>query len=394
MTDTPRPPSPGISVGTPRTLDSVGRWRWQSSPDADFVRRTLIVLGILALALVLWQLRDVLLLVFGAVLVAVILRAFADVLARYTPVPERWALTAATVIIFTILIGMLLLFGAQMRGQLSNVAERLPAALNDLARQWGLGEIAGNIPSMIGGEQGASMISRAAGIGGTILSGLADAILVIIAGIYIAASPRVYRRGLVKLFPKGQHERVEDSLDAAGQALRLWLTAQLISMTGVGILTVLALWIIGVPSALALGFIAALADFIPFVGPIIGAIPAILIAFTLDGNAVLWTALAFLVIQQIEGNIIMPIAEKHMVAIPPALALFAILAGGVLFGTLGLIFGFPLAVVIYVLVKKLYVRETLGESTPVPGETSEQTDAATAVAQANTAAGAVREPPA
>jgi predicted PurR-regulated permease PerM len=81
------------------------------------------------------------------------------------------------------------------------------------------------------------------------------------------------------------------------------------------------------------------------------------------------------------------------VAIPPALALFAILAGGVLFGTLGLIFGFPLAVVVYVLVKKLYVRETLGESTPVPGETSEQTDAATAIAQANTAAGALRQPP-
>ncbi len=80
-----------------------------------------------------------------------------------------------------------------------------------------------------------------------------------------------------------------------------------------------------------------------------------------------------MLIQQIEGNIIMPIAEKHMVAIPPALALFAILAGGVLFGTLGLIFGFPLAVVIYVLVKKLYVRETLGQSTPVPGESEEQT---------------------
>lgn len=398
MNETPSRPvspaetSPGVAISS-APAGAAGRWRWQTSPDAGFVRHVLITLGIVAVALILWQLRDVLLLVFGAVLVAVILRAFADVLARYTPVPERWALTVGTVIIVAVLLGMLVLFGAQMRGQFSNIAQRLPEALNDVSRQWGLGNVTSNLPDMLGGEQAQNILSRAAGIGGTILGGLADALLVVIAGIYIAASPQVYRRGLVKLFPKGQHERVEGSLDAASQALRLWLTAQLISMTGVGILTTLALWIIGVPSALALGFIAALADFIPFVGPIIGAVPAILIAFTLDGNAVLWTVLAFVVIQQIEGNIIMPIAEKHMVAIPPALALFAILAGGVLFGTLGLIFGFPLAVVVYVLVKKLYVRETLGESTPVPGETAAQTDAATAIAQTNTSAGALRDPP-
>jgi predicted PurR-regulated permease PerM len=96
--------------------------------------------------------------------------------------------------------------------------------------------------------------------------------------------------------------------------------------------------------------------------------PAVLLAFTQDGATVLWTVLAVLVIQQIEGNVIFPLVERRVVSLPPALALFAIVAGGVLFGTLGMIFGFPLAVVTFVLVKKLYVRETLGEPTPVPGE--------------------------
>jgi predicted PurR-regulated permease PerM len=75
-----------------------------------------------------------------------------------------------------------------------------------------------------------------------------------------------------------------------------------------------------------------------------------------------------LIIQQIEGNVIQPLVTRKVITTPPALALFAILAGSVLFGTLGLIFGFPLAVVAFVLVKKLYVRETLGEHTNVPGE--------------------------
>jgi predicted PurR-regulated permease PerM len=125
---------------------------------------------------------------------------------------------------------------------------------------------------------------------------------------------------------------------------------------------------IGLPSPVALGVIAGLADFIPLIGPVIGALPAILIAFSQDGSAVLWTIVAFIAIQQIEGNVIFPLVGGRMVDVPPALALFAVVAGGVLFGTLGMIFGFPLAVVAYVLVKKLYVRETLGESTPVPGE--------------------------
>jgi predicted PurR-regulated permease PerM len=197
---------------------------------------------------------------------------------------------------------------------------------------------------------------------------LADFVRVVIAGLYIASAPKTYRTGLVKLFPPSQHERVESSLDATGRALKLWLVSQLIAMTCVGVLTAFSLWLIGVPYYFALGLIAGLVDFIPFIGPIIGAVPAILIAFTVDGNTVLWTILAFVVIQQIEGNVIFPIVERRVVAVPPALALFAIVAAGAIFGTLGVIFGFPLAVVAFVLVKKLYVRETLGESTPVPGE--------------------------
>ncbi|MBF9195252.1 AI-2E family transporter [Microvirga terrestris] len=336
--------------------------------DAEFIRKFLIALGLLVLALLLWKLSDVLLLAFGAVLVAIILHAAADGLVRYLRVPDRWGLMVAGLLILVAFIGLGALFGTQVRAQFSNVVERLPSAVDNFSKNLGIGPVSDDISEMISNGPNGGLAARLAGIGGAILDGLANFLLVVIAGVYVAADPRLYTRGLVKLFPKNQHERVESSLDASGQVLRLWLISQLIAMSCVAVLSTSAYWLIGLPSPIGLGLIAGIMDFIPFLGPILGALPAVLIAFTVSGEAALWTMGAVLVIQQIEGNVIQPLVARSMISVPPAMALFAILVGSILFGTLGLIFGFPLAIVTYVLVKKLYVRETLGEQTEVPGE--------------------------
>ena len=122
------------------------------------------------------------------------------------------------------------------------------------------------------------------------------------------------------------------------------------------------------PSALALGLIAGVTEFVPIIGPVIGAIPALLLAFTEDWNTVLWTLAVFVVVQQIENNVIMPLVAGAAVAVPPAVGLFAVVAIGVLFGPLGLLLGYPLAIVIDVAVRRLYVRETLGEDVEIAGE--------------------------
>lgn len=340
--------------------------------DAEFVRKTLIVLGLVLFTLLLWKLSDVLLLAFGAILIALILHSLAEVLVKYVRIPERWSLTAATLIIFILFVGLIALFGTQIRAQFSNVVERLPFVIDNFTKNLGFGTVSDDIGEMLNNLPTDGLASRIAGIGGAVMSGLADFLLVVIAGIYIAASPRLYKQGFVKLFPMRHHERVETSLDASGQALKLWVASQLIAMACVAVLSTLAFWLIGLPSPYALGLIAGLADFIPFLGPILGALPAVLFAFSIDGETALWTIVAVVAIQQIEGNVIFPLVARSAISIPPALALFAILVASILFGTLGLVFGFPLAVVTYVLVKKLYVRETLGEQTSVPGEKEAQ----------------------
>jgi predicted PurR-regulated permease PerM len=257
-----------------------------------------------------------------------------------------------------------------VRTQLAGVSERLPAAVDSFSRELGLGDVYEQLPELLGLGSGGQALSRVTSVSATVLGGLADFLLVAIAGVYIAADPAIYRRGLVKLFPPSQHERVEGALGAAGYALRMWLLGQLVAMTLVFAMATLAMWLIGLPSPIALGLIAGLAEFVPLIGAFVGALPAVLIAFATGSTALLWTIIAFLVIQQIESNLIMPIVERRVVALPPALALFAVIVFGVLFGPLGILFAVPLAVVVFVLVKKLYVKDTLGEPTPVPGEDS------------------------
>jgi predicted PurR-regulated permease PerM len=131
----------------------------------------------------------------------------------------------------------------------------------------------------------------------------------------------------------------------------------------IGALSTLAVWLIGVPSALALGIIAAIGEFIPYLGPLLAAIPAILVALTKSPEAALWTLLAYLLIHQIEGQLVSPLIQRHMVAIPPAVMLLGIVAITYLFGLVAIIFAAPIAVAIFAAVNLIYVRDTLGEKT-------------------------------
>ena len=186
--------------------------------------------------------------------------------------------------------------------------------------------------------------------------------------IYLAADPGLYQAGLLKLVPGPRRDLARVALGETARALRLWLLGQLVSMSVIGVLTGLGLAWVGLPSALALGLLAGLLAFVPLVGPIVSAIPALLLALADGAATVGWTLAVFVGVQQIEGNVVMPFVQRRMVDLPPALLLFAIVAAGTLLGPLGALLAAPLTVVVFVLVKRLYVREALDTPTPLPGE--------------------------
>ncbi|HEV7267761.1 MAG TPA: AI-2E family transporter [Falsiroseomonas sp.] len=328
--------------------------------------------GVFVLLFLAWRIREALLLAFAAVVVAVLLDAAARPVERWSGLSRTLALAVIATIVALVLLGFGWLLGSSIQSQLSDLASQLPQAINQLEQTLGIELLARDE-----GQQGAladisaavrQLFGSLASLGSSIAGALTALVLVVVGGFFLAADPHLYRRGLVKLFPPRMHARVDDALGAGGRALRLWLIAELIAMAIIFVLVSLGAWAIGLPAPLALGLFAGLTEFVPIIGPIVGAIPGLLLALTQGGSTLLWAAVLYLAIQQLESNVITPLVQERMADIPPALLLFAVLAIGLVFGLAGVIIAAPLTVLLYVLVKKLYLRQTLGEATEVPGE--------------------------
>ena len=342
----------------------------ETKDERVFIRRVLIVLGLATLFFLVWQLRILFLMLFGAVVIASIFRAVADTIARYTRLPSGVATALSILIVLGSVVALIAMFGSQVGGQLQTLRQTLPEAWRAFEARvgdFGLGDQLERLMATISTPGGGSL----SGFGRTLLSigsGIADLVVVIFAGIYLATQPNFYRVGAIKLIPRARRRIATEAMLESERALRLWLRGQAVAMVVVGLLIGVGLWALGMPSALALGLLAGLLEFIPFAGPIIAAVPAILIALAVGPEMALWVALLYLAVQQFEGNLLTPVVQQYAVDLPGVVLLFSLIGFGTLFGTLGVILAAPLAVVTLVLVKRLYVIETLHTDTPLPGE--------------------------
>src|SRR5690606_3065588 len=203
------------------------------------------------------------------------------------------------------------------------------------------------------------------GVGGIFtqtIGAVGNFFLVILLAIYLASEPRFYAEGFTKLFPVEVRPRAAEVLNDIGDTLRWWLVGKAGSMLFIGILTWIGLSIIGVPLALTLGLLAGLLSFIPNFGPIISAIPAILLAFIESPVKAVYVAALFIGIQLIESNIVTPIIERETVELPPALTVVFQIALSIILGGLGLVLATPLLAVVMVLIQKVYVEGVLGDT--------------------------------
>ncbi|HYD68876.1 AI-2E family transporter [Azospirillum sp.] len=323
-----------------------------------FTWKVLIVAGVAALAYLLVQISHAVLLAFAGVLFAILLRRIAGLLKRFTGLSEMWGLAAILVTLLAAVVGGGWLVGAWALGEVSQLSDQIGRAIDQLPKE---------VRDQISGEGGVGpWLGRLRQIAPSVVYFIGDAIIVLFIALYVAATPGVYRRGLVLLVPPAGHKRAYEVLDTLGDTLWKWLIGQFISMAIVGALTTAGLMLLGVPAALGLGVLAMVLEFIPFIGPILAAMPALLIAFTQDAQTVLWVGLLYLVIQQAEGQLVTPLVQKRIVDLPPAVTIGAITAGGLLFGLLGMFLAAPLAVTALVLVNLLYIEDKLGEEPHFP----------------------------
>ena len=338
--------------------------------DQTFVRRVLIVLAIGIMTVILFRTMSLLLLIFAALVFATILGAARALITKLTRLEGPLALTAAVFLVLGVLVGVFAFFGRQVANEFATIQERLPQALASVEAQldeWGMGESVRQLFDQGAGDVGA-VLSQAGGYAIAAGSGLTDFLLVFVGAIFLAAQPKLYKRGVISLVPKPREELTEQAMEDGSRALKGWLRGQILSMIAVTILTFAGLWSLGVPAALGLALIAGLLDFIPFVGPIIAAVPAILLAFLQGPTVALWTLGLYLLVQQIQGNLLQPLVQRYAVDVPPAVLLFAVAAAGALFGFLGILLSAPLTVVTYVMVQRLYVAGVLGKEIKVATE--------------------------
>ena len=333
--------------------------------ETQFVRKILIVGAAVAFAALVWSLREILLLVFAAVLLAVILRFIAEILSVRTGMTNSWSLVVAGGVVLSLIAAVITLFGAQLAGQFNALASQLQSIERTVAGYFDVSSAKDLLSSSLG-----SLFARALSWGTTVIAATAGLLLVIVGGVYMAIDPDIYRNGLIKLVPPEWQPRIRATLDDAGEALRMWIGAQLLAMVIVGVLIAVGALLIGIPSALALGLIFGLTEFVPVVGPIAGAVLVVLVAIGQSWEMALWATGLVILVQQLESNLIMPLVSGRAVELPPAVGLFAVVAIGVVFGPLGLVLGYPLAVVSDVAIRRLYVRQTLGEDVEIAAETS------------------------
>ena len=327
--------------------------------NVGFMQRVLFVILAVGASLLIFKLLGLWLLIFGAIVIATVLRALAEPLIKYTPLNDTMAVLMVLVLVLALISVTFTLFGYELVAQAHNLTEQLPAAWTALqARLQVLGlndELQKQIQTL--GQQAGGMASKLPIIAGNVFSGLANLLVATIAGIILAINPAQYRDGVVYLFNDEHKDKVRDAMNVAGHALRLWFVGQFISMVLVGTLTGIGLTILGVPSALALGLVSGLAQFVPIVGPVVSAGPGLLLAAVSGWQIFLWALVIYVGVSQLESNFITPMVQRSIASIPVIVTLFAVIGFAGLLGVTGVLFAMPLTVIIYTLVRRLYTGE-------------------------------------
>jgi predicted PurR-regulated permease PerM len=351
--------------------------RWRVTNDlGEFLKRVLVVAAVGLLLALAWQWRHVLFLTFASVLIACGLRGLAQPIRKRTPLGEGGALAVACLVVVGVLGGIGFLFGSQISAQLDTVAQTLPGAWRSLelrlARSPGGQFVLDQIRAVQGQGIPQNFLSNVGAFGMAFFSGALEALLVVIAAIFFAVTPGPYRNGSLLLLPKELRPPFAEAMEASGVALRKWLLGTLVSMAAIAVIVWFGLMLVGVPGPLALGLLAGLGQFVPVIGPLLAAVPGILLALAVEPATALWTALIYFVASQFEANLLYPLIQQRAVSQPPVITIYAVVAFGLLFGPLGVLLAVPITVVVTIFVVKFYVQRTLGEDVPLPGQSKKQ----------------------
>jgi predicted PurR-regulated permease PerM len=350
---------------------------------SDAFRIAAVIVGLAVALLLLWHTRTLVLTVFLGVLFALAVSAGVDRLERWR-VPRGLGAPLIVFAFVALLAGFGNWIGPTVREQTMELRTKLPEALGKLelwVRSRGGGIIAtitglspdtlatGPAPnvaptpldSAVAGVPASPppaaaapslrdrLLAQLGGVGqfflpviSSTLAVAAGIVLVLFLAIYLAIDPGIYRRGLLYLVPRQTRPQADKMLAAIATTLRKWLVTQLIAMIVIGVVTTSVLLALKVRAAIPLGILAGLLEFVPTLGPILSAIPAIAMGFVDSPEKALFVTIAYVGIQFIENHLLIPILMKEGIDLPPALTIVMQALMAIVFGILGLLVAVPL----------------------------------------------------
>jgi predicted PurR-regulated permease PerM len=348
--------------------------------DRQFVHRvalaSLVVVVFAAVSALLLRYPFVPLLAFAGVLGGIVLDALSRPLQRL--LPRGVAIASVALASLALLGAAIWLYGPRAIEQVAELVQRMPRSIAALGQE---------LPAPAEGEvidavsQGAGQLDwqslapvvfgSVAGLFTTAVGAATGAIAAFVLAIFLALDPGLYLRGLLRLVPREGRARGREVLCAIANALRWWLVGRCVAMAIVAIVTFAGLALLGVPQALALALLAGVLTFVPYAGPVLASLPALLVAASVSLTTTAWTLALYVGIQLLENNVLTPIVEGRAVSLPPALVIVAGVLLAVVFGALGVLLSTPLTIALVVLVQAFYVEDALGDPVPLLGEDPE-----------------------
>jgi predicted PurR-regulated permease PerM len=358
-----------VARAKPPSVAPAGRQVSQGVPSwqaAVTIPRALAYMTLVGLAvLFLWLTIRVDLVIFAGVLFGICLRRTAEALRRLTRLPIGWSLFVVVLLVLAFFAGMSWFFSEKIAGQINELSEQLPAAaakVENMISQSTLGKL---LMQRLGLHDfqlfSTSMLQSFFGVAVNVVGVVGAIVVISFVALYIAAESQRYAAGVVLLVRPARRARAAHILHEAANAMWYWMLGRLFSMTVLGIIVALGLWLLGAPLPAALGFLAGIMIFVPYIGSILSAVPSSVIAASIDLTLAAYVIALYIGVHIIEGYILVPIVQRRVVHLPPALTLSAQVILAVLAGFLGLLFATPLVAAAFVMIRMIYVEDILGD---------------------------------
>ncbi len=292
-----------------------------------------------------YPIRVVTLVLLSTMLLAIVLGAPVDYLAR-KGLSRVWATLVVILALFALIPATVRIVAPIVSDQVRQLADELPGIVGEVSNlvedaqdALGLGASGRNLgleqlPETVPGYLSNISLTTVVNVGSSAAALISLSVVVLLIGVYSVMQPAPLVNGFISMFPAEQRERVREILRQVYLTVQHWLLGQLVDMAILGALSAVALALIGIPFPILLGLITAVMSFVPYVGAIASVLPPVLLALTINPLDAVWVVLAYLLIQQMESDLVYPLVMSRAVELHPAIVIFAIFLMGLLFGVL------------------------------------------------------------